>query len=469
MRKHLRRDVLRVMVLLAGDLLSLVVLRYVGSALREAGVVGGELASVLSSLVPRGTYPAAQLLVSVVLGLLILGNYRAGDHRRDPRTLMLGSALGLGLIFWSRLWAQFSIVLLVGFAITTVVMGLALAVERFILDIVVRKLQLHRPQGARTLVIGSADAIENVVREPIFGDHTDFLLVGYLTLESRPRAGSLGTVDDLITVIDQQRIDTVIMSGPIEERLFDGIAGLVTSAGCHLFSLPQAFSKGSIEPTLEWRRGVPLLGLTRPGLRGQQLLLKRAVDVVASALGLLLLSPLFLVVGILVKLSSPGPVLFSQVRVGLGGRRFRILKFRSMVQDAEQKLADLAEKNICTDPRLFKMKNDPRTTRIGRFLRQSSIDELPQLWNVLRGDMSLVGPRPPLPSEVALYEEHQYSRFDMKPGVTGPWQVSGRNQIIDFDEVIRLERAYMRHWSIWKDLEILVRTVPAVLKMAGAH
>jgi exopolysaccharide biosynthesis polyprenyl glycosylphosphotransferase len=243
----------------------------------------------------------------------------------------------------------------------------------------------------------------------------------------------------------------------------------VTSAGCQLFSLPQAFSKGAIEPTLEWRRGVPLLGLTRPGLRGQQLVMKRAVDIVASAAGLMVLAPVFAMVGLAVKLSSPGPVLFSQMRVGLGGRRFRILKFRSMVVGAEHKLADLADHNICTDPRLFKIKDDPRATRLGRFLRQSSIDELPQLWNVLRGDMSLVGPRPPLPSEVALYQEHHYSRFDMRPGVTGPWQVSGRNRITDFDEVIRLERAYMRHWSIWKDLAILARTIPVVLRMDGAH
>jgi lipopolysaccharide/colanic/teichoic acid biosynthesis glycosyltransferase len=121
------------------------------------------------------------------------------------------------------------------------------------------------------------------------------------------------------------------------------------------------------------------------------------------------------------------------------------------------------------DLRLFKVKNDPRVTRIGGFLRRTSLDELPQLWNVLRGDMSLVGPRPPLPCEVELYEEHHYTRFDMRPGITGPWQVSGRNRITDFDAVLQLEFGYLRQWSIWKDFGILLRTVPEVLKMKGAH
>jgi len=469
LRHHVRRDIVRFLVLLACDLGALMVIRWASVLLRESDVVGGELASVLSSLVPRGTYPAAQLLVSLFLGLLILGNYRAGDHRRNPRNVMLGSALGLGLIFWARLWAQFSILLLLGFFITTFVTGLALVIERSVLDAIVRRFRLQNPRGARTLIISPSDAIGGILREPIFEDDSEFQVVGYLTIEKQEIANSLGCVDDLINVIDAHRIDTVIMSGPIDEGLFDGIAGLVTSAGCHLFSLPLAFSQGAIEPSLEWRRGVPLLGLTRPGLRGQQLVMKRALDIVASASGLLVLTPLFLVVGALVKLSSPGPVFFSQVRVGLGGKRFRIHKFRSMVQDAEHKLAGLADHNICTDPRLFKIRDDPRTTRLGRFIRRTSIDELPQLWNVLCGDMSLVGPRPPLPTEVALYEEYQYSRFDMKPGVTGPWQVSGRNKITDFEEVIRLERVYMRNWSMWKDVAILARTIPVVLRMAGAH
>jgi lipopolysaccharide/colanic/teichoic acid biosynthesis glycosyltransferase len=140
-----------------------------------------------------------------------------------------------------------------------------------------------------------------------------------------------------------------------------------------------------------------------------------------------------------------------------------------MVRDAEARRTAMASQSMYGDLRLFKVKDDPRVTRVGRFLRRTSLDELPQLWNVLRGDMSLVGPRPPLPCEVELYEEHHYTRFDMKPGITGPWQVSGRNRITDFDEVLKVEFDYLRQWSIWKDVEILVRTLPEVLKMKGAH
>ena len=140
-----------------------------------------------------------------------------------------------------------------------------------------------------------------------------------------------------------------------------------------------------------------------------------------------------------------------------------------MVHDAEARRDGLEQDSLYNDQRLFKLKNDPRVTRIGLFLRRTSLDELPQLWNVLTGDMSLVGPRPPLPAEVDLYEEHHYTRFDVKPGMTGPWQVNGRNLITDFEEIIRLETEYIRGWTIWKDLGLLLRTVPVVLFMRGAH
>src|SRR5205823_2972454 len=209
--------------------------------------------------------------------------------------------------------------------------------------------------------------------------------------------------------------------------------------------------------------------LTAPSLKGQALILKRAVDVVGAALGVLIASPLFAVIAALVKLESRGPVFFTQERVGRGGRRFRIIKFRTMVNGAEHRREQLLARSVYSDPRLFKVPDDPRITRIGRWLRRTSLDELPQLINVLRGQMSLVGPRPPLPSEVALYAEHHYGRFDVKPGITGPWQVGGRNRITDFEEVIRLERGYIQGWSLARDFAILLRTVPAVFRVREAH
>jgi lipopolysaccharide/colanic/teichoic acid biosynthesis glycosyltransferase len=171
----------------------------------------------------------------------------------------------------------------------------------------------------------------------------------------------------------------------------------------------------------------------------------------------------------LIKLDSRGPVLFRQPRVGLGGREFEILKFRTMVSGADGQREGLKGRSVYADGRLFKIKDDPRITRLGALLRRTSLDELPQLWNVLRGEMSLVGPRPPLASEVALYEAHHYARFDVKPGITGPWQVNGRSTVTEFEEVVRLESEYIRGWTIWKDVALLVRTVPAVLFMRGAQ
>ncbi|MGG7465138.1 sugar transferase [Plantibacter sp. YIM 135347] len=194
---------------------------------------------------------------------------------------------------------------------------------------------------------------------------------------------------------------------------------------------------------------------------------KRGFDVVASAIGLLLLSPVLLVVALLVKLDSRGSVLFRQTRVGLNGEHFSILKFRTMEQNAEARVAELQAFNEGAGP-LFKMKADPRVTRVGRILRKLSIDELPQLVNVLRGDMSLVGPRPGLPSEVAAYEPHAHRRLLVLPGITGLWQVSGRSDL-SWEAGLELDLDYVDDCSFGRDLVILARTVPRVLGSSGAY
>jgi lipopolysaccharide/colanic/teichoic acid biosynthesis glycosyltransferase len=204
---------------------------------------------------------------------------------------------------------------------------------------------------------------------------------------------------------------------------------------------------------------------------GSAYFLKRALDVVASIIALIVFAPLFLLLGILVKLDG-GPVFFKQTRVGLMGREFKMLKYRSMVVDAEAKLKDLLAKNEKASGVTFKMKDDPRITRVGRFIRKSSLDELPQFWNVLKGEMSLVGPRPPVPREVALYSQADRRRLLTKPGITCLWQVGerqgrafeiGDRNSIDFPEQVDLDVRYIESQSIWKDLWILAKTVPAIL------
>lgn len=189
---------------------------------------------------------------------------------------------------------------------------------------------------------------------------------------------------------------------------------------------------------------------------------KRIIDIIASLIGLIVLSPIMLVVATLIKLEDPkGPIIFSQVRCGIDSRQFKIYKFRSMYIDAEQRLQELVHLNEQTGP-VFKIKNDPRITRIGKFIRKTSLDELPQLINVLKGEMSLVGPRPALPNEVSQYTEYQKQRLMVKPGITCIWQVSGRNNI-GFDEWVELDLKYIRNRSISLDLKLILQTLPALL------
>jgi len=214
--------------------------------------------------------------------------------------------------------------------------------------------------------------------------------------------------------------------------------------------------------------GMPLIHFQTPPGDRWELAVKRMIDAVGAALALIVLSPLFLIISVLVKVTSDGLVFFKQKRVGLNGRLFSLYKFRSMYDHSEELLEKLKEKNEMCGP-VFKMKDDPRVTPVGRMLRRFSLDELPQLLNVLRGDMSLVGPRPPVPGEVSEYMRKYRRRLSMRPGLTCTWQVSGRSNIKDFDSWVKLDLEYIDNWSLQRDFQIMFRTVPAVLFGVGAR
>ncbi|AGY59398.1 sugar transferase [Gloeobacter kilaueensis] len=214
--------------------------------------------------------------------------------------------------------------------------------------------------------------------------------------------------------------------------------------------------------------GLPTVEVSPPLISGMDFRLKRLVDILLAGTALLVLSPLFLAIALAIRLNSAGPVFFVQQRVGVRGRPFRIYKFRSMYVDAEQRKAELMAQNEVQGP-LFKLRNDPRVTAVGAFLRRTSLDELPQLINVLIGEMSLVGPRPPVPAEVEQYEKWHYDRLLVLPGITGLWQISGRSDLKDFDDVVRLDLYYIQNWSLALDLEILFKTVGVVLRAQGAY
>jgi lipopolysaccharide/colanic/teichoic acid biosynthesis glycosyltransferase len=241
--------------------------------------------------------------------------------------------------------------------------------------------------------------------------------------------------------------------GGVERRLVDvEVAGSIVSDG--------ASWADEYNPRVEHLPGI---------LEDQRFVFKRAFDAVGAAVGLVLLAPLLAILALLIKLDSRGPVFFAQARLGLGGRVFRMYKLRTMRVGADDEKAAMAHLNQSEDSRLFKIPADPRVTRLGRTIRRWSLDELPQLYNVLVGDMSLVGPRPFFEADLSNYEARHFARLAVKPGLTGLWQVSGRSDIMDFEEVVRLDREYIDTWSMQLDLRILGRTVPAVVMRRGAY
>lgn len=299
-------------------------------------------------------------------------------------------------------------------------------------------------------IIGLVDADEEKVGQIISG----YKVIGYF--DNLPEILHSNVVDNVVFVVPRQwfkKIEDLVRLCEIE--------GIPASVAVNLFDLKFSRVKQSD------LHGFPLLTYESAPDKLGHLLLKRIFDVFFSAFSLLLLSPAFAVLAVIIKITSQGPVFFKQERCGLNGRRFVLHKFRTMVFGAEEKLERLREFNEMDGP-VFKMKDDPRITKIGRFLRRFSIDELPQLWNVLKGEMSIVGPRPALFAEVNKYDNWQRRRLIMRPGLTCFWQIEGRNKIKDFTEWARLDLKYIDNWSLWLDCKIFLKTIPAVLLMRGA-
>jgi len=277
------------------------------------------------------------------------------------------------------------------------------------------------------------------------------------TLQHMPEILRLCVVDIAIFIVPRNSLNKI---EPAINQCEMG--GVTTSVAVDLFNFQTRMGLDN-----EVMCGFPMITheTTPPNLAA--LLIKRLVDIVFSSIALVLISPLYLAVVVLVKMTSTGPVHFVQERVGLNGRTFKLYKFRTMVVDAEKKLKDLLAFNEMQGP-AFKMGNDPRITPVGKFLRKYSIDELPQLWNVFQGDMSLVGPRPPLPKEVEQYDLWHQRRLSIRPGITCIWQAGGRNRISSFDQWVKMDLDYIDNWSLSLDFKILFQTIPAVLSAHGA-
>ena len=322
------------------------------------------------------------------------------------------------------------------------------------------------------LVVGSGRLGKLMMQQVAATPSLGYKIIGFIDDQDGPptdfgRFKALGSIADLDKVIRGQRVSDVVIALPsYQHQLILKTVRICERAGADFKLLPDLYELSLARINVDAIEGVPLIGLRRGFASSWQYALKRALDIVGASLVLLVGAPIWLLVALAIKLDSPGPVLFSQPRIGYRGEPFQFLKFRSMHVNAEKIVEKLRAEH--PEKALFKDRHDPRRTRVGRFIRPTSIDEIPQMINVLRGEMSLIGPRPLPPYESENYDEWERGRFEMRPGLTGLWQVRGRSNIT-FDEMILMDLYYIENWSLRLDLQIMLRTPAAVLLRRGAY
>jgi exopolysaccharide biosynthesis polyprenyl glycosylphosphotransferase len=407
------------------------------------------------------------LIVFALMGLYRLQSTRRGlnEFARIIGAVSIGSLIVIALIFFGDIEFFSRFVILFGFAASLVFVAL----ERAIVRIIQQGLFRYGVGVRRAVIVGTGRTAQALGRE-LTSANRGYVVLGFIDTSAgrKPNPKALGKLADLPHLLKQFRPDELIDAEPkLADKQKLELVNLAEDEHIEF-----RFSSNSVE--LATSRvdvaavaGIPLMTIQPTPLDGWGRVAKRLFDIIGSVIALPFILILYPFIALAIKATSRGPVIFKQTRVGRGGKTFTSYKFRSMVADAEKRKKQLAKKNEASGP-VFKMKHDPRVTGVGRFLRRTSLDELPQFFNVLKGDMSLVGPRPPLPAEVKQYTREQRRRLTIKPGITGPWQVSGRSNI-GFDEWVRLDVYYIQNWSLLLDLTILLKTVGVVLGRKGAY
>lgn len=474
-RRRFWREVAYGSLMLAADFIALAA-AFTALALVPTAAIGPWLgpdgSDFLRFLLPSEPAALVRRLWALLFCLVATRSYSYTEREFHSGRIFAALLLGLAMPRWTEIWTAHLPQRGFAMLIIITVLWAALIVQRRLLTASLRSLDPRALEPARTLIVGPASVVDGVSADwqrRVEADEGDAAKPAFFALSDDWPLDTGTGLGQLYEALQEAKADAIVLVGPVADAALQSLMIAASSAGCRVFATRRRAFQKFDEPSFLLRRAEPLALLSRPALVGVQLVLKRVVDLVGALVGLVVGAPIALVLALLIKLTSPGPVFFRQVRVGLGGDPFTLLKFRTMVDGAEAQLAALAKANQYADDPIFKMRGDPRLTPVGRFLRRSSLDELPQLFNVLRGEMSLVGPRPALPSEVARYRPHHYVRFEVLPGITGPWQVGGRSAITDFEQVVALEAGYIRGWTVWRDLLILVRTVPAVFSMKGAY
>lgn len=477
-RRHLFRAARRVVVLIVADLGTFELMRLALRSLRDQAAGGSDMARMLQVTLPTGYLGGWQFAAALVLGLWVTGNYAPGDNRRSGRQLLAGCAFAVALPLWLALWDEGASLVLFQYILTVFLVWSTILAERLLIDRVVALVLPLESRAARTLFVGPAAACRAAMGNRAFSRSPEHLPVGFVDLNAPAATDAVGSILDLPQLLQRSRAEAVVACGYLSDSQLQDVTEMALLAGCQLLSLPRTISVAGVQPAVVWRQGQPVVELSAPSLKGQQLFMKRTLDLIGAGVMLVLAAPLMLIAAIAIRLDSRGPIFFRQERIGTGGGTFRVWKFRTMVHGASDAAhRDLVGRMIrqndpdaaqpAADGRpVYKLVNDIRVTRVGRWLRRTSLDELPQLFNVLKGDMSLVGPRPPLHYEFEAYDHWQYDRLQVRPGITGLWQVSGRN-LLTYRQMCELDVEYVRRWSLYLDLKILLRTIPVVLFNSG--
>ena len=335
---------------------------------------------------------------------------------------------------------------------------------------VMRFVATHSKVNApRVLLIGDIDHLEKF-KTYLFKSNTSIQLIGYVSMEEKYDKHYLGHVSNLENILLEHNIGQVYLMHRKEDVAdVQEYIDICLEMGVSIRVVMSLYKAHGAQRYVSSVGTYPVVTYHKVCLNESSKFAKRIIDIFGSVVGIVLFSPIMLITAIAIKLDSKGPVLFKQQRAGLNGRPFKMYKFRSMCVDAEELKEKLREQNEVKDGMMFKIKDDPRITKVGKFIRKTSIDELPQFFNVFLGNMSLVGTRPPTMDEVAKYERTHWRRMSIKPGITGLWQISGRSQITDFDQVVELDTEYIDKWSIWYDFWIMIKTVFSMLRRKGAY
>jgi len=438
----------------------------------------------------RGVDPAFEVpyrvylpFVALFTVLLMVVYRQAGSYRLRRRlswfdefyaivnSTATGTIITIVLIFLYRPAFYSRIIFIYAALLSIALLGL----NRYLSLRLIRMLRLKGYGVKRVVIIGAGEVARAVMRAVVANPEVGLEIVGFL--DDNPSKGetdigrfkALGNIEgNLAPLLAAEVIDEVIITLPWQyHRKIMRIMTQCERKNIRTRIVPDLFQITLNRMQIEEIAGVPMIGVKEGGISGLNQFIKRSIDLIVATVGLILSSPIMALIALSIKLDSPGPILFPQERVGKDGNRFTIYKFRSMVEDAEAQKETLEALNEAEGP-LFKIREDPRLTRTGKWLRRISLDELPQLYNILRGDMSLVGPRPPIPDEVEQYKEWHKRRLEVPPGLTGLWQISGRSGLT-FDEMALLDIYYIENWSLGLDAKILIQTVPKVLFGYGAY